>query len=49
MVDLARKKGKDIQIKNIGQMMYEKAEEGGYIIEEGKILDLPEFTLRSLR
>jgi adenylate kinase len=49
MVELARKKGIDIQIKNIGQMMYEKAEEGGYSIEEGKILDLPEFTLRSLR
>lgn len=49
MVDLARKKGIDIQIKNIGQMMYEKVEEGGYAIEEGKILDLPEFTLRSLR
>ena len=49
MVNLARKKGVDIQIKNIGQMMYEKAEEGGYAIEEGKILDLPEFTLRPLR
>lgn len=49
MVDLARKKGIDVQIKNVGQMMYEKAEEGGFPIEEGKILDLPEFTLRSLR
>jgi adenylate kinase len=49
MVDLARKNGVDIQIKNIGQMMYDKAEEGGYMIEAGKILDLPEFTLRPLR
>lgn len=49
VVDLARKKGFDIQIKNVGQMMYEKAEEGGYPISEGKILDLPAFTLRSLR
>lgn len=49
MADLARKKGVDIQIKNVGQMMYEKAREGGFPIEEGKILDLPEFTLRSLR
>lgn len=49
MVDLAWKKGVDIQIKNVGQMMYEKAEEGGYPISEGKILDLPAFTLRSLR
>lgn len=49
MVDLAQKKGFDIQIKNVGQMMYEKAEEGGYPISEGKILDLPAFTLRSLR
>jgi hypothetical protein len=49
MVELARKRGVDIQIKNIGQMMYEKAEEGGYTIEDGKILDLPEFTLRPLR
>jgi adenylate kinase len=49
MVGLARKKGFDIQIKNVGQMMYEKAEEGGYPISEGKILDLPAFTLRSLR
>jgi adenylate kinase len=49
MRDLARKKGIDLQIKNVGQMMYEKAEEGGFPIEEGKILDLPQFTLRSLR
>ena len=49
MVNLAQKKGFDIQIKNVGQMMYEKAEEGGYPISEGKILDLPAFTLRSLR
>jgi adenylate kinase len=49
MGDLARKKGIDLQIKNVGQMMYKKAEEGGFPIEEGKILDLPQFTLRSLR
>jgi adenylate kinase len=49
MVDLAQNKGFDIQIKNVGLMMYEKAEEGGYPISEGKILDLPAFTLRSLR
>jgi adenylate kinase len=49
MVALARRNGIDIQIKNVGQMMYEKAGEGGYPIEEGKILDLPQFTLQSLR
>ena len=49
MEDFARKKGIDLQVKNVGQMMYQKAEEGGFPIEEGKILDLPQFTLRSLR
>lgn len=49
MEDLARKKGFNLQIKNVGQMMYQKAKEGGFPIEEGKILDLPQFTLRSLR
>jgi len=49
VADLARRKGIDIQVKNVGQMMYDKAEEGGFPIEEGRILDLPEFTLRSLR
>lgn len=49
MVDLARKDGIDIQIKNVGQMMYEKAEQGGFPVEEGKILDIPDYTLRSLR
>lgn len=46
---LAQRKGLDLQVKNVGQMMYEKAEAGGYPLEEGKILDLPQFTLRSLR
>lgn len=49
MVNYARTQGINIQVKNVGRMMYEKAEEGGFSIDEGKILDLPEFTLRSLR
>ena len=49
VADLAGQRGIDIQVKNVSQMMYEKAEEGGARIEEGRILDLPELTLRSLR
>ncbi|GAF90542.1 unnamed protein product, partial [marine sediment metagenome] len=49
LAEIAESKGLEIQIKFVGQMMYEKSKNLGYPIENGKILNMPKSTLRSLR
>ena len=49
MADFAKSKGKDIEVIDVGKMMYEKSKSLGYNIRDGTILDTSERTLDYLR
>ncbi|RLE62422.1 MAG: hypothetical protein DRN53_04020, partial [Thermoprotei archaeon] len=49
VLDLALRRGKKVNIINVGDMMFDTAKELGRVVREDKILDLSPSTLEWLR